>query len=91
MVTGCHYGTINLRGVESVGIMKKAACLLVDRKRISVPELAEQLYGTDDRHAQRKAIRIVGLLRYRKGAVIDYDRVKRVYTMVSYPRPWTFS
>lgn len=73
-----------------MGIMKKAACLLVERKQISVPELANELYGADDRHAQRKAIRIVGLLRHRKGAVIDYDRSRRVYIMVSYPHPaWT--
>lgn len=75
---------------KRTGTMLKAACLLVDRKRVTVPELANELYGNDDPQSQRKAIRIIGFLRLRKGAVIDYDRPRRTYIMRSHPRAWTF-
>jgi hypothetical protein len=65
------------------GVMKAVENMLIEKKSVSLPEMAKIFYpdDVDQRAAEMKVIGIIKVLRFRKGLLISYDFKKRVYTL----------
>jgi hypothetical protein len=67
-----------------IGVTKAIKNMLIEKKNISLPEMAITFYPddaeVDQRIAEMKVIGIIRNLRQRHGLIITYDAKKRIYS-----------